>query len=105
GSFRYSAATQVDIGIAPDDFTLSQNYPNPFNPTTTIEFTLPRDGRATLKVYDMGGREVATLLDKDLNAGVYQRATFDGSRYASGVYFVRLQSGGSQLLKKILLVK
>jgi hypothetical protein len=91
--------------VAPKVFELSQNYPNPFNPTTTIEFTLPSDGRVVLKVYDITGRELATLLDEERKAGVYQQVVFDASRLASGVYFARLQFGGKQLLKKMLLLK
>jgi hypothetical protein len=93
------------VGNAPRVFTLSQNYPNPFNPTTTIEFTIPADGRVVLKVYDIIGREVATILDENRKAGEYQQVVFDASRYASGVYFAVLQSGGKQLLKKMLLLK
>ncbi|HET9130417.1 MAG TPA: T9SS type A sorting domain-containing protein, partial [Terriglobia bacterium] len=105
GSYTYSKLVQVDVGFAPRAFSLSQNYPNPFNPTTTIEFTLPADGRVTLKVYDILGREVATLLDETRKAGQYQQVVFDASRYASGVYFAVLQSAGKRLLKKMLLIK
>jgi hypothetical protein len=105
GSFMYWKEIQVDVGAAPRMFSLSQNYPNPFNPTTTIEFTIPADGRVMLKVYDILGREVATLLDENRKAGEYQRVVFDASRFSSGVYFAVLQSGGKQLLKKMLLVK
>jgi hypothetical protein len=92
------------VGL-PTTYALYQNYPNPFNPTTKIEFTLPADGRAVLKVYDITGREVATLVDEQMNAGEYQKTVFDASRFPSGVYFARLQFDGKQLLKKMLLVK
>jgi hypothetical protein len=105
GVYKYSQVVQVSIGSAPREFTLSQNYPNPFNPATTIEFTLPSDGQVVLKVYDIVGREVATLLDENRKAGVYQQAVFDASRYSSGVYLAVLQAGGKQLLKKMLLIK
>jgi hypothetical protein len=105
GVSKYSGETQVLVGSAPREFSLSQNYPNPFNPTTTIEFTIPADGRAVLRVYDITGREVVTLLDKEVEAGTYQRAVFDGSRYASGVYVARLQYGGKQLSKEMVLLK
>jgi hypothetical protein len=105
GSVRYSKTVTIEVGNAPHVFTLSQNYPNPFNPTTTIEFTLPADGRVTLKVYDILGREVATLLDENRKAGEYQQVVFDASRYSSGVYFAVLQSGGTQLIRKMLMVK
>jgi len=105
GTFQYSKEMQIEVGSAPRTFALTQNYPNPFNPSTTIEFTLPSDGRVILKVYDITGREVATLLDQDRKAGVYQQVVFDASRYASGVYFASLQFAGRQLLKKMTLVK
>jgi hypothetical protein len=105
GTFAYTSTLEVVIGLAPLEFTLSQNYPNPFNPTTTIEFTLPADGHVVLKVYDLTGGEVATLVDQEMAGGVYQRVTFDASRLASGIYFARLQAGGMQLLKKMVLVK
>ncbi len=96
---------QVNVGSAPRVFSLGQNYPNPFNPSTTIEFTLENDGHVALKIYDILGREVATLLDETRRAGVYQQAMFDASRYSSGVYIAVLQAGGKQLLKKMLLIK
>ena len=105
GGALLSGGVEVEIGLAPREFTLSQNYPNPFNPTTTIEFTLPEDGRVVLKVYDLTGREVATLVDEERIAGVYQQAVFDASPLASGMYFARLQMNGMQLLKKMVLVK
>jgi hypothetical protein len=86
-------------------FDLHQNYPNPFNPTTTIEFTTPNDGPATLKVYNIIGQDVATLFDGAAKAGEYHQVVFNGSRFASGVYFVRVEFGGKQLLKKMLMLK
>ena len=105
GSVAYTDAAEVEVAQAPNEFTLSQNYPNPFNPTTTIEFTLARDGRVVLKVYDIVGREVATLVNENRKAGEYQHAVFDASRLPSGVYFASIQSDGKQLLKKMMLVK
>jgi hypothetical protein len=105
GSSKYLSVAEVEVGFAPRVFSLGQNYPNPFNPSTTIEFTIPTDGWAVLKVYDVIGREVATLVDGDLKAGVYQQAVFDASRFASGVYFARLQFGGKQQLRKMALMK
>lgn len=97
----------------PKMFMLSQNYPNPFNPTTIIEFTLPEDGKASLKIYDMLGREVATLVNGELKSGVLHQATFDASKLSSGIYFSRLEyspavslaGNGKQLMKKLILVK
>ncbi|MEX1140061.1 MAG: LamG-like jellyroll fold domain-containing protein [Bacteroidota bacterium] len=105
GAFAYTDAIELEVGLAPLEFNLAQNYPNPFNPMTTIEFTLPQDGRVVLSVYDLTGREVATLVDEERPAGVYHRVEFDASRLASGMYFSRLRSGGHVVVKKMLLVK
>ena len=89
----------------PASFTLGQNYPNPFNPTTAIQFQVQRIARVTLKVYDVLGQEVATLLDDVRPAGTYT-ATFNASSFASGVYFYRLSSdGGFRESRKMLLLK
>ena len=89
---------------APMTFKLYQNYPNPFNPNTTIEFSLPRPGYATLKVFSMLGEEVATLVNDDLNVGTYT-TQWNASGVASGVYFYRLQAGDFVDTKKLLLLK
>jgi len=101
----FSSSADVSVGLAPKVFSLSQNYPNPFNPTTTIEFTIPDNGRTTLRVYDILGREVETLLDKPLQAGEYHQTVFNASRLASGVYFAVLRFNDKQLVKKMLLIK
>jgi len=98
-------AVETAPPVLPKIFSLSQNYPNPFNPATTIEFTVPRDGRVTLKIYDAIGREVATLRDGEAQAGVIQRETFNASSLSSGVYFIRLRFGDAVLIKKLVLVK
>jgi hypothetical protein len=90
-------------------FSLSQNRPNPFNPATTIEYTVARRGRVSLRVYDVAGRLARTLVDDDKDAGVH-RATWDGrndggGRVASGVYFYRLASGRKVITKKMVLLK
>ncbi|HEY6952753.1 MAG TPA: T9SS type A sorting domain-containing protein, partial [Bacteroidota bacterium] len=103
--YGYTDATVVQVGLAPKDLSLSQNYPNPFNPTTTIQFTVPTDGHVVLKVYDILGKEVATLLDEDTKAGEYQQVVFDATKLASGVYISRLEFGGKQLLRKLVLMK
>jgi predicted outer membrane repeat protein len=101
----FSSTADVSVGLAPKVFSLSQNYPNPFNPTTKIEFTIPEDGRTTLRVYDILGREVETLLDQPLKAGEYHQQVFNASRLASGVYFGVLRFNNKQLVKKMLLLK
>ena len=105
GAFTYSQQVQVSVGGAPRVLGLSQNFPNPFNPTTNMQFTVPTDGRATLKVYNTIGQLVATLFDGVATAGQYNQATFDGSRLASGIYFSRLEFSGKTELKKMLLLK
>ena len=105
GSFRYSESVQVLVGQAPKELTLARNYPNPFNPTTTIDFTIPQDGRVVLKVYDILGKEVATLLDGDRKAGEYQQVVFDASKLSSGVFFAVLRSGAKELVRKMVLMK
>jgi photosystem II stability/assembly factor-like uncharacterized protein len=88
----------------PEEFSLSQNYPNPFNPTTVISYKLSALSDVTLKVYDVLGRKVATLVNERQNAGSYS-VTFDGSRLASGVYFYRLTAGSLISVKKLMLLK
>jgi hypothetical protein len=89
----------------PTAFEMSQNYPNPFNPTTVISFQLPVSGYAAMKVYNVLGQEVATLVDGIQDAG-YKSAGFNASHLASGVYFYRLTaSSGFSSIKSMLLVK
>ncbi len=88
----------------PNEFKLEQNFPNPFNPTTTIQYQLPADSKVTLKVYDILGSEVATLIDKEQEAG-YKEVQFNGSSYASGMYIYRLTSGSFSSIKKMLIIK
>ncbi len=95
----------VGVGNAPRVFSLSQNYPNPFNPTTTIEFTIPQDGRTRLVVYNMLGQEVGTLLDESMKAGELHQVRFNGARLASGIYFSVLRFNNKQLVKKMLMIK
>jgi hypothetical protein len=88
----------------PVAYTLNQNYPNPFNPSTKINFTVPVSGNVTLKVYDVLGKEIVTLVSGMQTAGEHF-VTFDAAKYASGVYFYRLQAGNQQITKKMLLTK
>jgi hypothetical protein len=90
-------------GVA-SSFALSQNFPNPFNPATSIFFSIPASMHVTLKVYDLIGNEIATLLDEHKDAGNYT-LTFDATKLASGVYFYRLQSGAFVSMKKMVLMK
>jgi hypothetical protein len=104
GTYKYSSEAEVTVAVA-KAFTLNQNYPNPFNPTTTFSFTLPQDGLTILKVYNVLGEEVATLVNSEMKAGVRNTVSFDASRLSSGVYFARLENNGNVQMKKILLMK
>ncbi|HXG38748.1 MAG TPA: family 10 glycosylhydrolase [Bacteroidota bacterium] len=104
-----SSTGNVLVGVqwpvtAPLAFDLQQNYPNPFNSSTVIQFTMPYETQAVLKVYDLLGREVAVLVDRVLGAGVHQ-ASFDAQSLPSGLYIYRLVAGGQVVAKKMQLVK
>ncbi len=88
----------------PYGFELSQNYPNPFNPVTSIQFEIPNTGYISLKVYDMIGREVATLIDKNMTAGEHS-VRFDATNLSSGIYIYRLSTGNESMTKKMTLIK
>jgi hypothetical protein len=95
--------------VIPKEFTLEQNYPNPFNPTTTIKFTLPEPASVRLDVYNLLGRKVITLLDKELPVGDYT-AVWDGvdntgQPVASGIYLYRIDAGTFKASKKMMLLK
>ncbi|MBI3005746.1 MAG: T9SS type A sorting domain-containing protein, partial [Ignavibacteriales bacterium] len=91
--------------LAAKEFRLESNYPNPFNPSTTIEFTLAEDGFASLRVYNMLGQEVATLFNREAQAGKLQQVKFDASRLPSGLYFAKLEAGRQQMMRKMMLLK
>lgn len=88
----------------PVTFTLEQNYPNPFNPTTQITYQLPEQSQVTLSVYDMAGRQVATLINENVSAGTHT-VNFDASSLSSGVYMYRLNAGSTMLTRKLTLIK
>jgi len=93
-----------EVKGVPTEYSLSQNYPNPFNPTTEINYSVPKNGYVSLKVYNNLGQEVRTLFSGELNAGNYV-ATFNGTGLATGVYLYRLQSGNVSISKKLILMK
>jgi hypothetical protein len=100
--------TAVENGSAPEEFALSQNYPNPFNPSTKIEYGLAKAAQVSLKVYNLLGTEVATLVNGRQEAGTYT-VPFDANKgtlnLASGVYFYRLEAGSFVSTKKLTLMK
>jgi len=112
GSFKTQIRNMVDLGAVgiggenqvPLTFSLSQNYPNPFNPSTTIEYSLAEAGNHTLKVFDLRGALVTTLVDHSSSAGKYS-LVWDASEYASGLYFLRLDAPNFTQTRKLLLVK
>jgi N-acetylneuraminic acid mutarotase len=95
----------VENGVsAPIEFTLEQNYPNPFNPSTVISYQLPVGGNAAIKVYDILGNEIATLVDEYKPVGKYE-VEFNASRLASGIYFYELKAGDFLQTRKMILIK
>lgn len=102
--------TNVYLGInqisteVPEKFSLSQNYPNPFNPATNIKFQIPKSEFVKIVVYDVLGKEVQTLVNKQLSPGTYE-VDFDGSALPSGVYYYMLEAGEFNQTKKMVLIK
>jgi hypothetical protein len=108
GEFEYSDVVEVNVGV-PKKFELSQNYPNPFNPTTTIKYSIPSlvNGHSSLvqlKVYDVLGREVKKLIDREQSPGNYS-VQFNANNLPSGVYFFKLRSGDFTQTRKMVLIK
>jgi hypothetical protein len=104
GSFSYRGSAEVEIVSTPQAYALIQNYPNPFNPSTRIQYSLEKAGPVSLKVYNVLGLEVATLVNGPQEAGSYT-VPFNAQGLASGVYFYRLQTGSFVSTKKLILMK
>lgn len=92
------------ISGLPQNFNLSQNYPNPFNPSTKIEYSIPQESFVQLKIYDILGNEIATVVNQEQNAGTY-RADFNAQNLASGLYIAKLQAGNYSKTIKMSLLK
>jgi len=104
GNFEYyDLSGYVNIGV-PDKFRLSQNYPNPFNPVTKIDFTLPISENVMLKIYDLSGREIVTILNEFRTAGYYT-VDFNAANLASGIYYYKLTAGNNTAVNKMVVIK
>ena len=90
--------------VIPEQFALHHAYPNPFNPSTNIRFDIKEDIKVTLEVYDLNGRLVSTINNKNLKPGYYEM-NWDASRFASGPYFIKLSAGNFVNTQKITLIK
>lgn len=104
GNYEYhNLNSEVELG-APTKFSLYQNYPNPFNPTTKINYDLVNDGNVSLKIYNMSGKEIATLVN-GFNASGYHSVTFDATGISSGIYYYKLEANGISKVMKMALIK
>lgn len=104
GKYKYYELDKAVEISSPIGFELAQNYPNPFNPSTTINFSIPHKGNVTLKVFDILGNEVATLINEEKPAGEYE-VEFDGSILTSGIYFYQMKAGNFIQTKKMIYLK
>lgn len=100
-NFSDISAPRVEL---PEQMLLHPNFPNPFNPSTSLQFDLAKAGDVSLKVFDVTGREVVTLVNQNMSAGAHV-VSFDGSAFASGVYFARLEFDGAMMTRKMVLLK
>lgn len=104
--FTTLVSNEEDLTEQPVNFSLKQNYPNPFNPTTVISYQMTENSQVTLRVYDMLGREVATLVNNERRSAGSYDVTFDAGNLSSGLYMYRLSTaGGQQLTRKMMLIK
>jgi len=110
GDIKSSDITSVEDSELPSEFSLYQNYPNPFNPSTTITFTIPSVGDeyyaspTVLKIYDILGNEITTLINKELRSGTYE-IDFDAGYLPSGIYFYRIATKEFFETKKMVLIR
>lgn len=101
GNYKYSPEIQVTLG-SPKGYNISQNYPNPFNPSTKIKYSIPASEKVLIKVFDVLGREVTTLLNEYKESGTYE-IEFNARNLSSGLYFYKLTSGNYSETKKTIL--
>ena len=110
GAYTYSKTIEITVDFTVKEFSLSQNYPNPFNPTTTINYTVPKTSFVTLRVYNILGKEVTTLVNENEQAGKYSvqfntQQTTNNRQLSSGIYFYRMTAGDFVETKKLILLK
>ncbi|MBN2572070.1 MAG: T9SS type A sorting domain-containing protein, partial [Ignavibacteriales bacterium] len=104
-SVTYTSFTNIqDDNLFPNKFSLSQNYPNPFNPSTIISYQLPIISRVTIKIFNVTGQEILTLLDEEKSPGVYN-IDFNASQLSSGVYIYQMKAGEFTQSQKMILIK
>jgi hypothetical protein len=105
GAFEYVGPVGIDdyTSVA-KTFVLFQNYPNPFNPSTKIKYSVPQSEIVQIKVYDILGKEIATLVNEEKPMGNY-KIDFDGNNLSTGVYFYSMQAGSFTDTKKLILIK
>ncbi len=101
---NYPTAVNENTSNIPENYKLFQNYPNPFNPTTTITYSLPKNSFVTLTIYDLLGREVATLVNEEKHSGTY-KVTWNAQNKPSGIYFYKITAGGYSKINKMILLK
>jgi len=104
GGFKYSNVVEVETQNLASNYFISQNYPNPFNPTTQIKYSIPEKSVVSVKVYDILGNEISTLVNEEKNAGNYL-ISFNGNKLSSGLYFYTINAGKYRATKKMLIVK
>jgi hypothetical protein len=104
GSGITVSVKEITGTVVPEAFALFQNYPNPFNPTTTISFSLPSRSFVSLKIFDLLGKEVTTIVSGEMQEGSYSR-TWNAANISSGIYFYRLQAGTFTETKKLILLR
>jgi len=103
GSYEYSDVVKVDVKFKPSVMDV-KNFPNPFNPTTKVRYEIPYDGLTLVKVYDILGNEITTLINEYKDAGIYE-AELDGSKLSNGIYLIKLQVGNFTKVTKAILMK
>jgi hypothetical protein len=104
GSFEYSEIIEVQFGVVPTEYVLEQNYPNPFNPSTVISYSIPTASNVSVKVFDVLGNLIASLVNQNQEAGNY-KINFNAGELSNGMYLYKIQAGSFIAIKKMLLIK